>query len=126
MNKWPQLVELSRYLPILSTIISAASAWIILARYRLKRQSYHLLWWGIGIGIYGAGTLIESVVTLFGWSQALFKTWYITGALPGAAPLAIGTIYLLFGNRAGRVAAALLGAAVSVTSIFVILSPVRM
>jgi hypothetical protein len=121
-----QLVELSRHLPILSTIISAAFAWVILGRYRLKRQSYHLLWWGIGIGIYGIGTLIESLVTLLGWQSALFKAWYIAGALLGAAPLAVGVIYLLFGRRAGRIAVVLLCAAVGVTSIFVILSPVRM
>lgn len=122
----PRLIELSLYLPILSTLISAAFAWVILARYRLKRQSYHLLWWGIGIGTYGLGTLIESLVTLFGWQSALFKAWYIAGALLGGAPLAVGTIYLLFGRRAGRVAVVLLLAAVGVTSIFVILSPVRM
>ncbi len=122
----PRLVEISLYLPILSTIISAAFAWAILARYRLKRQSYHLLWWGIGIGTYGMGTLIESLVTLFGWQSALFKAWYIAGALLGGAPLAVGTIYLLFGMRAGHIAVVLLLAAVSVTSIFVILSPVRM
>jgi hypothetical protein len=121
----PQLVELSRYLPIPSTIISAAFAWVILSRYRLKRQSYHLLWWGIGIGTYGLGTLIESLVTLFGWQSALFKAWYIAGALLGGAPLAVGTIYLLFGRRAGHIAVVLLLGAVSVTSIFVILSPVR-
>jgi hypothetical protein len=125
MNKWPQLVEFSRHLPILTTIISAAFAWIILARFRLRRQSYQLLWWGIGIGIYGAGTMLESVVTLFGWRPALFKAWYIAGALLGAAPLAIGTIYLLFGRRAGRVAVVLLAATVGITSIFVILSPVQ-
>jgi hypothetical protein len=121
-----RLVEISLYLPILSTIISAAFAWAILARYHLKRQSYHLLWWGIGIGTYGMGTLIESLVTLFGWQSALFKAWYIAGALLGGAPLAVGTIYLLFGRRAGHIAVVLLLAAVSVTSIFVILSPVRM
>jgi hypothetical protein len=121
----PRLIELSLYLPILSTLISAAFAWVILARYRLKRQSYHLLWWGIGIGTYGLGTLIESLVTLFGWQSALFKAWYIAGALLGGAPLAVGAIYLLFGRRAGRIAVALLLAAVGVTSIFVILSPVR-
>jgi hypothetical protein len=121
----PRLIELSLYLPILSTLISAAFAWVILARSRLKRQSYHLFWWGIGIGTYGLGTLIESLVTLFGWRSALFKAWYIAGALLGGAPLAVGTIYLLFGRRAGRIAVALLLAAVGVTSIFVILSPVR-
>jgi hypothetical protein len=121
-----RLVEFIRRLPILTTFISAAFAWIILSRYRLKRRSPHLLWWGIGIGIYGVGTFIESLVTLFGWQSALFKAWYIAGALLGAAPLAIGVIYLLFGRRAGRISVILLVGAVSVTSIFVILSPVRM
>ncbi len=122
----PQLVELSRYLPILTTFISAAFAWVILARYRLKPQSHHLLWWGIGIVTYGVGTLIESLVTLLGWQVALFKAWYIAGALLGGAPLAIGTVYLLFGRRAGHIAVVLLLTAVSVTSIFVIISPIRM
>lgn len=120
------LVEVSSYLPILSTIISAAFAWVILERYRLKPQSYHLLWWGIGIVTYGVGTLIESLVTLFGWQAALFKAWYIAGALLGGAPLAIGTIYLLFGKRAGHIAVVLLLSVVGVTSIFVVLSPVQM
>jgi hypothetical protein len=120
-----RLIELSLYLPILSTLISAAFAWVILARHRHKRSSYHLLWWGIGIVTYGVGTLIESLVTLFGWQSALFKAWYIAGALLGGAPLAVGTIYLLFGRRAGRIAVVLLLTAVGVTSIFVILSPVR-
>jgi hypothetical protein len=69
--------------------------------------------------------LIELVVTLFGWQEALFNAWYITEAMLGAAPLAIGTIYFSFDRRAGHIAAALLGAAVSITSIFVTLSPVR-
>ena len=122
----PLLVEVSRYLPILSTIIAAAFAWAILARYRLKPQSYQLLWWGIGIVTYGAGTLIESLVTLLGWQVALFKAWYIAGALLGGAPLAIGTIYLLLGKRSGHIAVVLLITTVIVTSVFVILSPVRM
>jgi len=122
----PQLITISRYLPILSTIISAAFAWAILARYRLKPQSYQLLWWGIGIITYGAGTLIESLVTLLGWQVVLFKAWYIAGALLGGAPLAIGTIYLLLGNRVGHIAVVLLITTVVLTSVFVILSPVRM
>ncbi len=104
----PAIVELSRYLPILSTIISAAFAYVIFDRYRQKPQAYQLLWWGIGIVAYGAGTLIESINTLLGWHTALFKAWYIAGALLGGAPLALGTVYLLWGKRAGHVAVVLL------------------
>jgi hypothetical protein len=122
----PAIVEISRYLPILSTIISAAFAYVIFTRYRQKTQAYHLLWWGIGIVAYGAGTLIESINTLLGWHAALFKAWYIAGALLGGAPLALGTVYLLWGKRAGQVGVVLLVTVVSVTSVFVILSPIRL
>ena len=122
----PTLTELSRYLPILSTLISAAFAYVIFARYRQKRQAYHLLWWGIGIVAYGAGTLIESWNTLLGWHPALFKAWYIAGALLGGAPLALGSVYLLWGKRAGHFAAVFLVLAVGVTSVFVLLSPLRL
>ena len=119
------LINVSRYLPILSTIISACFAWVILARYRLKPEAHHLLWWGLGVITYGAGTLIESWNTLFGWSAPLFKAWYIAGALLGGAPLAIGSIYLLHGKRLGHTAVIVLLLVVGITSVFVILSPIR-
>jgi hypothetical protein len=119
------LVNISCYLPILSTIISACFAWVILARYRRKPEAYHLLWWGLGIITYGAGTLIESWNTLFGWSAPLFKAWYIAGALLGGAPLAIGSIYLLHGKRLGHAAVIVLLLVVGITSAFVIMSPIR-
>jgi hypothetical protein len=115
----------SRYLPILSTFISAVFAFFILARWRAKPQSFHLLWWGIGVAAYGAGTLIESAVTLYGWHEFLFKSWYIAGALLGGAPLAIGSIYLLFSKRVGHIAVTILLTTVAVTGMFVVLSPIR-
>lgn len=118
------LLRASHFLPIATTVISALFAWVILSRYRQKPDAKHLMWWGIGVVTYGAGTLLESLITLFGWSEFLFKSWYIAGALLGGAPLAIGTIFLLLGARAGRIAVAILVATVTVTSVFVVISPV--
>lgn len=120
------LLRASHFLPIATTVIAASFAWAILSRFRQKPEAKHLLWWGIGVITYGAGTLVESLITLFGWSEFLFKSWYITGALLGGAPLAIGTIFLLFGGRAGTIAVALLVTTVAVASVLVILSPVDM
>jgi len=120
-----QLVDASHYLPIFTTFISAFFAYDILSRYSQKRKSFHLLWWGIGVAIYGAGTLVESLTTLMGWHEFLFKSWYIVGALLGGAPLAIGSIYLLVGRRAGHVAVAILVTTVTVVSTFVIMSPIN-
>jgi hypothetical protein len=120
-----RIIAVVHYLPIFTTLISAAFAYVILSRYRSKPQAKHLLWWGIGVAIYGAGTLVESLTTLFGWHVVFFKAWYIVGALLGGAPLALGTVYLLMGKRAGDIAAVTLVWIVGVTSTFVVLSPIR-
>jgi hypothetical protein len=74
---------------------------------------------------YAAGTITESATTLFGWQEPVFRAWYITGALLGGAPLAQGTVYLLFPRRvADRLTLALI-AAVGFGAICVLLSPIN-
>ena len=119
------IVEVSHYLPIGTTILSAIFVWQILQRYKRKSGAYHLLWWGLGVAIYGLGTLVESLTTLLGWHVVLFKAWYISGALLGGAPLALGTVYLLLSKRAGHISLGVLVAAVAITSVFVMLSPIN-
>jgi hypothetical protein len=117
----PSLVH---YLPVLTTILALGFAPVLLRRYRV-RGGMHLLWWGIGMLTYAAGTLTESLTTLFGWSAPVFRAWYITGALLGGAPLAQGTVYLLLSRRtANRFTVALL-AAITIGATCVLLSPIN-
>ena len=120
-----ELIYFTHYIPILTTIISAYFAYIILSRYMEKKEAYYLLWWGLGVITYGAGTCVESINTLFGWSVLNFKMWYILGALLGGAPLAIGSVYLLLGKKVGHISVILLLLTVSITSVFVFLSPIN-
>lgn len=113
------------FLPLFSTIISAYFSIIILKRYFQKREAKHLLWWGIGVIAYGAGTLVESINTIFGWNEIIFKSWYILGALLGGAPLALGSLYLLAGKKTGDVFTKLLIVTVTITALFVIFSPIK-
>ena len=83
------------YFPIATTFIALLFAWAVFRRYRKKGRGPHLLWWSAGILLYGVGTFTEAWVTLFGWHEAVFRAWYISGALLGGAPLAQGTVYLL-------------------------------
>jgi hypothetical protein len=115
--------ELLHYLPIITTIVSAIFATTVLRRWGAKGGT-HLLWWGFGIVAYGAGTITESLTTLFGWHPATFKAWYITGALLGGAPLAQGTAYLHFPRRWAHLSAALLGIAIVGTALWVLATPV--
>ncbi|HEX9730178.1 MAG TPA: hypothetical protein VGA37_16910 [Gemmatimonadales bacterium] len=87
------------FIPIATTVVALFFAATVYSRYLDRRSGPHLLWWAGGILAFGAGTFVESAVTLAGWHVVLFKAWYITGALLGGAPLAQGTVYLLLKRR---------------------------
>ena len=113
------------YLPILTTILSAAFATTLYKRWLLRR-SPHLWWWAFGISTYGAGTAIESAITLFGNTVALTKTWYIAGALLGGYPLAQGSLFLSWPRPLARRLTAVTMTFVFVASILVVISPVNL
>ncbi len=115
---------LTHYIPIVTTVIALGFASVILRRYWERRSGPHLLWWGIGILLYGVGTATEAAVTLFGWSAPVFRAWYISGALLGGAPLAQGTVYLLMRRPVANRLAVALVLWVSVAAVFVMLSPI--
>ena len=119
----PQLVH---YIPIVTTVASAAFAARLYHHWRSKPDATYLLWWFLGLVTYAAGTLTESFTTLFGWHELVFRLWYVTGALLGGAPLAQGTVYLLLGRRTADRLTVLLLAAVVAGTVCVLLSPIRM
>jgi len=111
------------YIPILTTCVALGFATVIFRRYQ-RRGGQHLLWWGIGMLTYAAGTITESTTTLIGWHEPVFRAWYITGALLGGAPLAQGTAYLLLPRRIADRLSILLVGAISFGAVCVLLSPI--
>lgn len=113
------------YVPIATTVLSAGFTLTIARRWSRRGRPPHLLWWTAGVALFGLGTFMEGFTALFGWHAAVFRTWYISGALLGGAPLAQGTVYLLMDRKvADRLAIALV-AYVSLASIFVLLTPLN-
>jgi len=112
------------FIPLGTTVIAFAFAMVIFNRYRTRRSGPHLLWWAAGVFLYGVGTLTESLVTLLGWQEFLFRSWYISGALLGGAPLAQGTVYLLLSRRVANRLAVLLLLAVAAAATFVLVTPI--
>lgn len=92
----PQAVH---YIPVITTVVALVFSGIVFQRYREKGRGPHLLWWASGLLVYAVGTFTEGFVTLFGWHEAIFRVWYIAGALLGGTPLAQGTVYLLLRRR---------------------------
>lgn len=114
-----------QFIPIATTILALGFA-VELYRRWTRRGGPHHLWFCIGALTYAAGTITESATTLFGWHESVFLLWYITGALLGGAPLAQGSVYLHVRRQlADRLAIALVTAVV-VSSLFVLIAPVRL
>jgi hypothetical protein len=113
------------FVPIITTVLALWFAWILGRRFSQRPGSLHLLWWCIGVATYAAGTLTESITTLAGWHEPVFRAWYITGALLGGAPLAQGTVYLLLPRRTAHWLTAGLFVVVATAATCVLLAPIR-
>ena len=104
-------------LPYLSTLVTFAFTAAVFNRYR-QRGGLHLLFWAIGLLLYGLGTLAEVILGLT-FNAFVLKLWYLTGAMLTAAWLGTGTVHLLV--RKGNAAQILTGILVAVSALALIL-----
>lgn len=111
------------FVPLVTTVFAVFFAVVMFRRWH-ARGGTHLLWWGIGMVSYAAGTLTESLTTLLGWHVLVFRAWYITGALLGGMPLAQGSAYLHLSRRAANRWTIAVCSVVVIASICVVLSPI--
>ena len=119
----PQAVH---YVPIVTTLVTIPFAYILYTHWRRKPSALYLFWWMLGVVMYGIGTLTESLTTLLGWQEWIFRSWYISGALLGGAPLAQGTIYLLFSRQKAHMTTTVLVFFIAVASACVLMTPIDM
>lgn len=108
------------YISILSTVVAFAFTFAILRRY-VERRGIHLLLWGVGMALYGLGTLTEALM-LFTFHPIILKTWYLAGAMLTAAWLGQGTVHLLIRKRGVALALTYILAAVSLVSVLLVLA----
>ena len=117
--------EIAYYIPIITLLFSIFFATKLWKHYKQKPGAIYILWWFIGVLTYAVGTFTESYHALFGWNAINFKSWYISGALLGGAPLAQGTVYLVMKKKiANRMSVALISI-VCIAGICVALSPIN-
>ncbi|NUQ38740.1 MAG: hypothetical protein HUU23_13295 [Caldilineales bacterium] len=100
---------LSGLLPLLSALISFVFAYFVFQRWRGRKRLY-LLFWGIGLLLYGIGGAAEAYYGLIGWSPWVFRLWYLCGAVLVAAWLGQGTVFLLMRRQVAWALFALLAA----------------
>jgi hypothetical protein len=80
-------------LPLVTSVIAFSFAGVLLTRFVRRRQPYYLVW-TLGLLWYALAAGSEALGGLTGWHPALYKAWYITGAISVAAYLGAGSVYL--------------------------------
>jgi hypothetical protein len=98
------MTMLNVVLPLATCLVSLAFAALVLEQWWERRRSFQLVW-GAGLLGYAISSGTQFAGAAFGWSPALYRAWYLFGAIFVAAYLGMGTVYLLshtgFGHFAG-------------------------
>jgi len=92
-------------LPLASSALSFIFAALVGDQWLRRRQPYQLVW-TIGLLWYGISAGTEFLGSAFGWSEGLYRAWYLIGAFGVASYLGLGTVYLLNRTRFGYFVAA--------------------
>jgi hypothetical protein len=87
-------------LPLASALLSLVFALMLLEQWRARRRPYQLVW-ALGMLWYGISAGTEWFGGAIGWSEPLYRAWYLIGAVWVAAWLGLGTVYLLARTRFG-------------------------
>src|SRR5207237_10910910 len=73
-------------LPLLTSVASFRLAALVLEQWRRRRRSFQAVW-GLGMLWYGISSGAEFLGSALGWGPALYRAWYLFGALFVAAYL---------------------------------------
>lgn len=87
-------------LPFTSSLLSFVFAYLLYEQWRERRRPYQLVWM-LGMLWYGISAGTEFIGGAFGWSEGLYRVWYLVGAVYVAGWLGLGTVFLLGRTRFG-------------------------
>jgi hypothetical protein len=93
-------VNLNVVLPFASSVLSLIFFVLLIDQWRERRRPYQAIW-AIGMLWYGLSAGTEWIGGAIGWSEPLYKAWYLIGAIWVAGWLGLGTVYLLARTRFG-------------------------
>lgn len=86
--------------------VFAVDLWINYAR----KPRPHVLAYGIGITMFALATWALFGAMMMGWNPFLYRVFFLFGAVLNIPYLALGSMFLVGGKRAGHIMTVLLGA----------------
>ena len=91
---------MSVVLPTATALIALFFALALADQWRERRQPFQLAW-ALGMLFFGIASGCEALAAAAGWSEPVYRTWYLTGAVWTAGWLGLGTAFLLGRTRFG-------------------------
>lgn len=98
--------------PILSALISGLCC-LVIVRDAIAKPRPDKIAWAIAFALFAIAAASEAIGSLWEWTPALVRTYYLSGAVLVVGYLALGELYLLAGKRIARYAP---GVALAVTA----------
>lgn len=89
--------------PIVALVVSLCCMAVI-GRDTLRRRRPDRVVWTIAFGIFAIAAAAEVIGSLSGWTPAIVRIYYLTGAVLVVGYLALGELYLLAGKRIAKFA----------------------
>jgi len=93
-------MSLTILLPALTSLFALVFSVLLFDQWRERRRAYQLIW-AIGMLFFGIASGCEFLAASSGWSEPLYRIWYLTGAVWTAGWLGLGTAFLLGRTRFG-------------------------
>lgn len=90
--------------PALAALVSGAFAGLVFRSWA-HRRAPHLGAWGIALTMFALASLAAALGMLLEWTTALFRAYYLLGAILNVPVLALGTVYLLAPRRVASISA---------------------
>jgi len=88
------------FLTSATAVLALVFSLALLDQWRERRGAFQLAW-GIGMLFFGIAAATEAIAQFSGWSEPLYRTWYLTGAAWTVGWLGLGTAFLLGRTRFG-------------------------
>ncbi|HEV3351802.1 MAG TPA: hypothetical protein VG076_02700 [Acidimicrobiales bacterium] len=105
-----------------ATLVAVAFAMSTFERW-LDRRRRHELAWAIALALFAAGAGCLWLGASSGWTLPTFRAFYLFGAVINVPVLALGTVYLLGGRRAGDRTALVVGAFAAFATGVIVVAP---
>ncbi|MEO5918355.1 MAG: hypothetical protein ABIQ17_02215 [Candidatus Limnocylindrales bacterium] len=88
------------FVPLLTSLLALGFAVALVDQWRERRHTFQLVW-AAGMTFFGIAAGCEAIAAATRWSELLYRTWYLTGAVSTAGWLGLGTAFLLNRTRFG-------------------------